>query len=85
MGGGWFIFFLYLNFASDLMLMSDAVQPNASQAASVPAVAPQVARITLPRTSESETLKKIRHTTSHVMAMAVQKLFPKVQVTIGLD
>jgi threonyl-tRNA synthetase len=83
MGGGWFIFFLYLNFASDLMLMSDAVQPNASQAASVPAVAPQVARITLPRTSESETLKKIRHTTSHVMAMAVQKLFPKVQVTIG--
>ncbi|NJL62906.1 MAG: threonine--tRNA ligase [Methylacidiphilales bacterium] len=37
----------------------------------------------LPRTSESENLKKIRHTTSHVMAMAVQKLFPKAQVTIG--
>ncbi len=37
----------------------------------------------LPRTSESETLKKIRHTTSHIMAMAVQKLFPKAQVTIG--
>jgi len=37
----------------------------------------------LPRTSESEYLKKIRHTTSHVMAMAVQKLFPKAQVTIG--
>ena len=37
----------------------------------------------LPRTSESESLKKIRHTTSHVMAMAVQKLFPKAQVTIG--
>ncbi|MEG4571387.1 threonine--tRNA ligase [Microcoleus sp. N3A4] len=30
-----------------------------------------------------EQLKKIRHTTSHVMAMAVQKLFPKAQVTIG--
>ncbi|NER95104.1 MAG: threonine--tRNA ligase, partial [Symploca sp. SIO1B1] len=28
-------------------------------------------------------LKKIRHTTSHVMAMAVQKLFPEAQVTIG--
>ncbi|OLP19766.1 threonine--tRNA ligase [Leptolyngbya sp. 'hensonii'] len=40
-------------------------------------------KIYLPRTSESETLKKIRHTTSHVMAMAVQKLFPKAQVTIG--
>jgi threonyl-tRNA synthetase len=41
------------------------------------------APIKLPRTSESETLKKIRHTTSHVMAMAVQKLFPQAQVTIG--
>ena len=39
--------------------------------------------INLPRTSESERLKRIRHTTSHVMAMAVQKLFPKAQVTIG--
>lgn len=39
--------------------------------------------IYLPRTSESEQLQKIRHTTSHVMAMAVQKLFPKAQVTIG--
>ena len=41
------------------------------------------AKIQLPRTSESEKLKKIRHTASHVMAMAVQKLFPKAQVTIG--
>jgi threonyl-tRNA synthetase len=40
-------------------------------------------KIHLPKTSESETLKKIRHTTSHVMAMAVQKLFPKTLVTIG--
>ncbi|MGI0480502.1 threonine--tRNA ligase [Geminocystis sp. CENA526] len=39
--------------------------------------------IKLPRTSESEQLKKIRHTTSHVMAMAVQKLYPNAQVTIG--
>ncbi|MEA5575104.1 threonine--tRNA ligase [Anabaena sp. UHCC 0451] len=40
-------------------------------------------KIYLPRTSESESLKKIRHTASHIMAMAVQKLFPKAQVTIG--
>jgi threonyl-tRNA synthetase len=40
-------------------------------------------KIYLPKTSESENLKKIRHTASHVMAMAVQKLFPKAQVTIG--
>lgn len=39
--------------------------------------------IHLPKTSESEHLKQIRHTASHVMAMAVQKLFPKAQVTIG--
>ncbi len=37
----------------------------------------------LPKTSESDRLKRIRHTTSHVMAMAVQRLFPKAQVTIG--
>jgi len=43
----------------------------------------QPEKIHLPRTSESEPLQKIRHTASHVMAMAVQKLFPKVQVTIG--
>lgn len=46
-----------------------------------PSVQPE--KINLPRTSESEGLKKIRHTASHVMAMAVQKLFPKAQVTIG--
>lgn len=44
---------------------------------------PQSPPIVLPRTSESETLKRIRHTTSHVLAMAVQALFPKAQVTIG--
>jgi len=43
----------------------------------------QPEKMYLPRTSESEPLKKIRHTASHVMAMAVQKLFPKAQVTIG--
>ncbi|WP_413773914.1 threonine--tRNA ligase [Nostoc sp. MG11] len=43
----------------------------------------QPKKMYLPRTSESENLKKIRHTASHVMAMAVQRLFPKAQVTIG--
>ncbi|MEN9247084.1 MAG: threonine--tRNA ligase, partial [Gloeomargarita sp. GMQP_bins_69] len=37
----------------------------------------------MPKTSESERLKRIRHTASHVMAMAVQRLFPKAKVTIG--
>ncbi|MBU6354113.1 MAG: threonine--tRNA ligase [Cyanobacteria bacterium REEB498] len=39
--------------------------------------------IQLPKTSESEQLLRIRHSMSHVMAMAVQRLFPKAQVTIG--
>ena len=39
--------------------------------------------IKLLRTHESEKLERIRHTFSHVMAMAVQRLFPKAQVTIG--
>ena len=39
--------------------------------------------ISLPKTSESDQLKRIRHTTSHVMAMAVKRLFPKAQITIG--
>ncbi|MEX0269834.1 threonine--tRNA ligase [Leptolyngbyaceae cyanobacterium UHCC 1019] len=47
------------------------------------AIESQPEKIHLPKTSESEQLKKIRHTASHVMAMAVQKLFPKAQVTIG--
>jgi threonyl-tRNA synthetase len=43
----------------------------------------ELAPIQLPRTSESEQLLRIRHSMSHVMAMAVQKLFPRAQVTIG--
>ena len=35
------------------------------------------------KTSESPQLLRIRHSMSHVMAMAVQKLFPQAQVTIG--
>ena len=41
------------------------------------------APVVLPKTSESEQLLKIRHSMSHVMAMAVQQLFPKARVTIG--
>jgi len=41
------------------------------------------APVVLPKTSESDQLLKIRHSMSHVMAMAVQQLFPKARVTIG--
>jgi threonyl-tRNA synthetase len=35
------------------------------------------------RQADKEQLLRIRHTCSHVMAMAVQKLFPEAKVTIG--
>ena len=41
------------------------------------------APVVLPKTSESDQLLRIRHSMSHVMAMAVQQLFPKARVTIG--
>lgn len=56
-------------------------QPMSPQSSSNQAE--QIEKMYLPRSSESENLRKIRHTASHVMAMAVQKLFPKAQVTIG--
>ncbi|AFY27584.1 threonine--tRNA ligase [Cyanobium gracile] len=43
----------------------------------------EAAAIVLPKTSESPQLLRIRHSMSHVLAMAVQKLFPRAQVTIG--
>ncbi|WP_231848235.1 threonine--tRNA ligase [Gloeobacter violaceus] len=35
------------------------------------------------RQSDPEKLHRIRHSTSHILAMAVQKLFPETKVTIG--
>ncbi|MCP9798559.1 threonine--tRNA ligase [Cyanobium sp. Lug-B] len=58
------------------------VPPASSPAA--PGDAPSDgAAIVLPKTSESPQLLRIRHSMSHVLAMAVQKLFPRAQVTIG--
>ena len=39
--------------------------------------------ITLPTNESDEDLLKIRHSSAHVMAMAVQQIFPEAQVTIG--
>lgn len=65
--------------------------PSCDSVTSSPmAVTPQTASgqvnttpIHLPRTSDSPTLLRIRHSMSHVLAMAVQRLFPRAQVTIG--
>lgn len=58
--------------------------PEQETVSSVAATTPApTAPVVLPKTSDSENLLKIRHSMSHVMAMAVQKLFPQAQVTIG--
>lgn len=41
------------------------------------------APIILPTNEKNPHLLRMRHTTAHVMAMAVQRLFPNAQVTIG--
>ncbi|CAI9286638.1 unnamed protein product [Lactuca saligna] len=43
----------------------------------------EVEKVVLPTNESSETLLRIRHTCAHVMAMAVQKVFPDAKVTIG--
>uniref|UniRef100_A0A0D6QR99 threonine--tRNA ligase n=1 Tax=Araucaria cunninghamii TaxID=56994 RepID=A0A0D6QR99_ARACU len=40
-------------------------------------------QVVLPTNETSETLVLIRHTSAHVLAMAVQKAFPNAKVTIG--
>eukprot|EP00250_Pteridium_aquilinum_P033217 c5330_g1_i2 orf=97-2145(+) len=39
--------------------------------------------VILPTNESSEYLLRVRHTSAHIMAMAVQKLYPNAQVTIG--
>ncbi len=57
-------------------------EPESVSSAAATTPAPS-APVVLPKTSESDQLLKIRHSMSHVMAMAVQQLFPKARVTIG--
>ena len=42
-----------------------------------------VQQVHLPTNEESDELLRIRHTSAHVMAMAVQRLFKDAKVTIG--
>ncbi|KAA3459049.1 putative threonine--tRNA ligase, cytoplasmic [Gossypium australe] len=43
----------------------------------------QSGKLVLPTNDSSDELLRIRHTCAHVMAMAVQKLYPDAKVTIG--
>lgn len=42
----------------------------------------QIFDVVLP-TNDDISLLKVRHSTAHVMAMAVQKIYPNIKVTIG--
>jgi threonyl-tRNA synthetase len=53
--------------------MSTTVEPTTGEEAVV----------ILPTNDNDEDLLKIRHSSAHIMAMAVQKLFPEAQTTIG--
>eukprot|EP00871_Galdieria_phlegrea_P001713 jgi/Galph1/2542/GphlegSOOS_G1228.1 len=43
----------------------------------------QESKIKLPTNESNSLLLRVRHTCAHIMAMAVQKLFPEAKVTIG--
>ncbi|XP_058210499.1 threonine--tRNA ligase, chloroplastic/mitochondrial 2 isoform X1 [Rhododendron vialii] len=66
---------------------SSAVATESTETASVAGDNAQeevlVEKIVLPTNESSEKLLRIRHTCAHVMAMAVQKIFPDAKVTIG--
>ena len=61
--------------------MANHDQQTVSSAAATTSASPSP--VVLPKTSENEQLLRIRHSMSHVMAMAVQQLFPNARVTIG--
>jgi len=60
---------------------SSRITALAAPAAAVEEAAAQ--RVHLPTNEESDELLRIRHTSAHVMAMAVQRLFKDAKVTIG--
>ena len=65
--------------ASDKTQITQPIQNDPSN----PTDANNIIPINLPTNDSSPTLLRMRHTAAHVLAMAVQKLFPKAQVTIG--
>ena len=64
-------------------LADAAPVPSSENSRATPAAEARQAPIPLPKTSDNPQLLRIRHSMSHVLAMAVQNLFPRAQVTIG--
>ncbi|KAL0560159.1 hypothetical protein IC582_000553 [Cucumis melo] len=72
-------------FSTSISVATDSSAPSVSTQNEdlVDAHKDQTEKIVLPTNESSEKLLRIRHTCAHVMAMAVQKLFPDAKVTIG--
>ena len=64
------------------MLMSTKTAADAVEAAD-DTTAEDLFGFDLPTNDNNQNLLRTRHTTAHIMAMAVQKLHPEAQVTIG--
>ncbi len=73
---------LQKNFPSTFSSSSSLSQRFMSATADAPAKKEEET-ITLPTNEDDEDLLKLRHSSAHVMAMAVQQAFPEAQVTIG--
>ena len=76
------------SFVRQLPSFSNSITPNTStqrymSTATPPKKAETTDIIELPTNDNDSDLLKIRHSSAHVMAMAVQQAFPEAQVTIG--
>lgn len=66
-----------------LVSLAAASSSESIQSATTDVPVVDLLALELPTNDNSINLLKMRHTSAHVMAMAVQKVFPSVKVTIG--
>ena len=69
--------------ASPSPISSSAYRHRALRMASTAPEKAEEGTVQLPTNESSDRLLRIRHSSAHVMAMAVQRLYPEAQVTIG--
>lgn len=70
-------------FSLDSSNIDSPPAPSAEEVDSADITSVDIMNFELPSNAKNPNLLKIRHTTAHVMAMAVQKIFPDIKVTIG--
>jgi len=74
----------FVSSSSSFYSSSSLIKPRfMSATADAPTKQEEEEAIALPTNEDDEDLLKLRHSSAHVMAMAVQQTFPEAQVTIG--